>query len=108
MPIVIKKRVSLAFLGDDYKDSFVLVKAVSVGEYDTMEGTVKDEVKKRVLGGTLQQDGGDIEITKDNIEELPGEVFVKIFANMTGEELDPKSEGLSTNPSTTDDQPLQK
>lgn len=85
MPIVIKKRVSLDFLGDDYKDSYILIRCISIGEYEKLgDATVKETVKNRFIEGKIKQDSGMVDITKENLEELPGEVFVKAFESMTG------------------------
>lgn len=90
MPIVIKKRVSLDFLGEDYKDSYLLLKSVAVGEFDKFKKeTVKDAVISHFISGEINQEGGLVKITRENIEELPGEVFVNAFGAITGQ-LDPK------------------
>jgi hypothetical protein len=105
MALVIKKRVSLEFLGEDYKDSYVLCSSVSIGEYEKIkDDTVKDLVIKHFLEGKIKQDSGLVDITKDNLEELPGEVFVEVFAAITGQ-LDPKSQGLSTMQSSMEQKP---
>lgn len=99
MALVIKKRVSLDFLGDQYKNSYLILKSIGVGEYEKLNGTVRDEVIKRFLEGEIEQDEGIIKITKENIKDLPGEVFVEAFAAITGQ-LDPKSQGLLTRQSS--------
>lgn len=107
MPIVIKKRVSLEFLGEEYKDSYIDVRSISIGEYEKLgDATVKATVIDRLVGGEIKQDSGLVKITKDNIEELPGEVFVEAFGVMTGR-LDPKQQGQLTNQSLTNVNPLQ-
>lgn len=104
--IVIKKRVSLGFLGEEYKDSYLILKSISIGEYENLgDITVKDAVIERVIGGEIKQDNETIKIDKNNITELPGEVFVEAFAAITGQ-LDPKVQGLSTTQSSMTDQPL--
>lgn len=35
--IVIRKKVTLEFLGDDYKDCYLIFQALSVGEYETYQ-----------------------------------------------------------------------
>lgn len=105
--IVIKKRVSLEFLGEDYKDSYIILKSISIGEYENLgDATVKDAVVERFIEGEIKQDSGMVKITKENIQELPGEVFVEAFAAITGQ-LDPKLGGRLMTQSTTAVQPLQ-
>lgn len=106
MPIVIKKRISLDFLGEEYKESYIVLKAISVGEYENLKGTVKDEVVNRFIEGEVNQDDGVHKLTKENLEELPGEVFVKAFAAITSIP-DPKDLGQSLTPSITEPQPPQ-
>jgi len=107
MALVIKKRVSLEFLGDEYKDSYIIVGSISVGDYDKLgEKTVKQVVSERFIEGEIQQDDGKIKITKENLDQLPGEVFVEAFGAMTGA-ADPKVEGLLKNQSLTTSQPLE-
>lgn len=92
MALEVKKKVSLAFLGEDYSDSYIIVKSIPIGEYEKLKGTVKDNVIKYFVSGEIKQDSGMVEITKDNLLELPGEVFVEAFEQMTGTP-DPKSKG---------------
>lgn len=90
--IKVNKRVSLDFLGEEYKDSFLVLNSISVAQYETLKDSkdsVKDTVKKHFVSGRIHQEGGDVDITKENIEELPGEVFVKSFAAITGQEIAP-------------------
>lgn len=96
--LTIKKKISLSFLGEEYKDSYIVVRSVGVSEYETMKGTVRDEVIGRFVDGEINQDGEMVKITKENFLELPGEVFVEAFAQMTGNS--PKTEGESMNIST--------
>jgi hypothetical protein len=84
MGLIIRKKVSLEFLGDEYKDSFLIVRAVGVSEYENVEGTVRDEVIARFIEGKINQDGKLEDITKENITDLPGEVFVEAWGIMTG------------------------
>ena len=107
MGIVIKKRVSLAFLGKEYVDSFLILSAIPVAEYEAMEKdkkTVKQVVIEHFMSGAIQQDSSKLDITKDNLQELPGEVFVEAFKVITGQ-LDPKDLGLLKTPSSTEPSP---
>lgn len=90
--LIIKKRVSLDFLGDEYEKSYVNVRAISVSEYDEIkksEKSVKDTVLDRFVSGEIDQNGKMTELTRENLEELPGEVFVEAFNQMLGK-IDPK------------------
>lgn len=94
MAIVIRKKISLEFLGDEYKDSFIIVSSIPVKDYDTFqqsEQSVKDVVSEHFLEGQIQQGSELITLTKENLDELPGEVFVTAFEEMIGQ-LSPKVE----------------
>lgn len=82
--LVIKKRIALDFLGDEYKDSYVIVKSIGVGEYENLKGTVRDQVVERFIEGKIEQDGQLVDITPENILDLTGDAFVEIFNAMTG------------------------
>lgn len=97
MALVIKKRISLEFLGEEYKDSYMLFRCVTLGEYDLMQGkdkdkTVRDVVTEHFISGQIRQDSDLVDITKDNLSELPAEVFVYCFNKLIGQP-DPKPEG---------------
>jgi hypothetical protein len=101
MPIVIKKKVSLDFLGDEYKDSYLILRSISIGDYEKLgDITVKDCVIGRFIDGEIQQESGKVKLTKETLNELPGEVFVEAFAAITGQ-LNPKVWGQSKTQSST-------
>jgi hypothetical protein len=39
--IVVTKRVSLEFLGDDYKEGYITVKSIPLKEYDSLQADIK-------------------------------------------------------------------
>lgn len=97
MPLVIKKRVSLDFLGEDYKDSFIIIRAMSMSEYDDLQGkdkdkTVREVVTEHFISGQIQQNDKSVDITLDNINELSPDIFAKLWDILTGTP-DPKPEG---------------
>lgn len=98
--LVVKKKLMLDFLGEEYADSYIVLRSISVGEYDKLDGTVREEVMNRFESGQINQDGKMVDITKDNLTELPGEVFVKAFEVMTGN-IDPKLQEPLTKLSST-------
>lgn len=100
MAIVIKKRVSLEFIGDDYKDSYIVFKALAIKEYADLQSKAKaleedpekslefiiNTVKDRFIEGSVE--GKDI--TADDLTDFPGDVFLEFFNNIRGQ-LDPKA-----------------
>lgn len=96
----IKKRVSLDFLGEDYKESFIDIYSIAMKDVKSFEvevdrlrqeeeaGKSLDFIIKKVTdnfdGGSISQDGKMVEITKENLEELPSEVFIEAWTQMAG------------------------
>lgn len=93
MAIVIKKRVELGFLGDEYKDSYLILRSISVNEHENIgDKTVKEVILEHFIEGKIQQGEDKVTITKDNLGELSGEVLHKAFEVIAGV-VDPKVEG---------------
>lgn len=45
---------------------------------------VRDVVAERFIEGEIPQDGKPVAITRDNLMDLPGEVFVEALSQITG------------------------
>ena len=109
MALIIRKRISLDFLGDEYKDSYIVVRSQNLNDYEELKNS-KKEVREVVIDnfieGKIAQGSDMVDITKDNIRELSGEVFVEAFDRMMGV-LNPKSPVLLMNQSSTEASPLQ-
>lgn len=101
MPIVIKKRISLEFLGEDYKDSYLIFKSISVSQFDDVvkkTNSVKDnnsQAMKVILELLEQQflDGKflDQEVKREDLKDFDVETIIKCFEMFTGRTLDPKA-----------------
>lgn len=101
MGLVIKKRVSLAYLGEEYKDSFLILKSIPMSYWEKLKDEkVEDVVREYFISGHIYQEEGYVDIAKENFDELPAEVVVDAFAKLCGE-LDPKPEGQSITQSPT-------
>lgn len=96
--IVIKKRVNLDFLGDEYKDDYLVFKSIPVGEYKKLTANIPKEndgsqvdfivdiLKDNFLEGSFQNEV----VTKENIEEFDAETALECFKKLTGQDTDPK------------------
>lgn len=109
--LTIKKRVFLDFLGEDYAESYIVVRALSVSDYDKLQNEDKDKTVRQVVvenfvEGKIQQGDQMVDITKENLLELPGDVFAEAFDRMVGK-IDPKLAGKSESPSSTTPPPPQ-
>lgn len=90
----LNKRLSLEFLGPDHAEDYLLIKPVAMGEYKGLlagakeagKDPIKDmdfmanHVKERLVEGKV----GGVAVTKENILELPSEVFVEAFDAIIG------------------------
>lgn len=98
--IVIKKRITLEFLGDEYKDDFLVFKSIPLKAYEELipklEKMSEDSVKsvaliKQILEdnfieGTFQNEP----VNKEDLADFDMETLVKCFGLFTGQSSDPK------------------
>lgn len=101
--IVIKKRVSLEFLGEDYKEAYLIFKAIPVSEYeqmipkfdsalqrlDNIRITV-EVLKAKFIEGKFPVDGKLADITKEDIGSFDEATLSEAFQYISGQKLDPK------------------
>lgn len=98
--IVIKKRVSLEFLGDEYKDSHLTFKSMSLKEYEKLLEAGEELSNKDALLQTIKilKDhfiegkfmGEDV--TSDDLDDFDIGTLVTCLEYFTGQKLDPKVE----------------
>jgi hypothetical protein len=116
MPIKIKKRVSLEFLGEDYKEAYLVFQSIPVGDLESIQSTLKelesegkssvagilDVLKKYFISGQFPDDDGKPQdVTKNDLGDLDPESCIACFKAFTGQELDPKAEMPLTSTSPT-------
>lgn len=99
--IKIKKRVSLDFIGEEYKDSYLVFNSIAVKEYEGLQKSIKaiegddekalpfitEQLKSRFIEGKVDGQA----VTADDLEDLPGDVFIECFNQIRGQ-LDPKAQ----------------
>ncbi len=102
--IVIKKRVSLDFLGDEYKEAYITLKAVPVSQYEdlipeldklvnkrlAMIKLIIEVLKERFIEGKFPVDGGLVDISKEDIDAFDEATIAELFGYITGQALPPK------------------
>lgn len=118
--IVIKKRVSLEFLGEDYKDAYLVFKSIPAVDFDEVTEQLKtletkqegqmtfilDILKKYFIKGEFPDDDGKLQlVAADDLGGLDPVGIVECFKVFTGQELDPKAETPLTNSSPTAEAP---
>jgi hypothetical protein len=103
--IKIEKRISLDFFGESYADSYVVFEAIPVREYENIQSkiaTIQETnnnqeamafmvnlLSDRLVRGEIAQDGKLVELTKDDLLDMPGEFFTGVMERLTGQ--DPKA-----------------
>ena len=98
--IKINKKVSLDFLGEEYADSYVMLSAIPLREYEELSKQAKeieeskdnqqamqkmvDLVKARFQSGSVTQDGKMVDLKVEDIEDMPGEFFINVIKRLSG------------------------
>lgn len=110
MAIVIKKRVSLEFLGEEYREAYLVFRAIPAIDFDEV-GTRLNEVEKDnassvkivldvlktyFLSGKFPDDAGLTDVNKEDLDGLDPISLTKCFQIFTGQEIDPKDGTLLT------------
>lgn len=99
MAIVIKKKISLETLGEDYKDSYLTFQSIPFKDfekiaemYENISATdeskqgaeslkfIREQLEKRFIDGNV--DGQDVQ--KNDLFDLPGEVIIDCFQQLMG------------------------
>lgn len=119
--IKIKKRLTLEFLGDEYKDSYIVFASIPVVEYAEMSkkmlGVENDNEKATLVMLELLEDKfvegifDGQKLTKEDIKQFDGETVLRCFETLTGQvvdedgnqSIDPKLESESLSQSKTED-----
>jgi hypothetical protein len=103
MPIVIKKRVSFDFLGEDYASAYINFKTIPVGKLTTFQDRIPDDknksipvmldiIKEHFLDGKFPNDKGElVDISQEDLDDLSVDAAIECFRGLTGS--DPKLQG---------------
>lgn len=117
MAIVIKKRVDLDFLGEDYKEAYLVFQSIPAGDFDnvikeldSVEGNkdgagsitfILKVLKDYFIVGKFPDDNGLQDVSKEDLDGLDPSTLTKCFQVFTGTEIDPKVETPLTSSSPT-------
>lgn len=121
MAIVIKKKVSLEFLGEDYKDAYLTFKSIPVIDLEAVQSklkksekqkgaavdTILDLLKEYFIDGQFPTNGGLESVAKEDLSGLDPPTCIECFRKFTGQELDPKAvmPSMNTSPMAETPQP---
>lgn len=95
-----KKKVTLEFLGDEYKDSYIELESMPMDKLEELLNEAKDTDKsqdrgealsfmrkaitERFVGGSVVQDGKMVDVSPEDVKSLPAEVFIEAFQQIVG------------------------
>lgn len=101
--VVIKKRVNLDFLGEEYKDAYVVFNSLPIKEYEDIIGDIEEKLSEReslalirkilkdkFIEGKFPEDGKPFDLSKENMDEFDVETVTRVFQVFTGRLTDPK------------------
>lgn len=107
MPIVIKRKVSFDFLGEEYKDAYIVFKAIPVKDYAALTQKMpkdgEEDAGKSItlmlemledyfIEGKFPNKDGELEdLKKEDVADLDQESTIRSFQKLTGQEPDPKA-----------------
>jgi predicted RNA-binding Zn ribbon-like protein len=95
--IVIKRKIPLGFLGEEYKEDYLVFSAIPMNEYEKLMDVQSEDSKQatKIILKTLQDkfvegrfQGQKVET--EDIGKFDGTTVVKCFAVLTGQDIDPK------------------
>ncbi len=88
------KTIKLDFLGEDWKDCYIKINSLTLGELTSLASFTKDETKAGIFMVNLIKDkfmegkGWDgkkiVDIKKDDIEDLPIDIFGGLYEQLMG------------------------
>lgn len=101
--LVIKKRVSFDFLGEEFKDAYIIFRSIPLGDYDELMAKMRsgeednskansiilDVLKEYYIEGMFPDDAGKLE-TLDNKDELNGldrDAVLRCFGDLIGQDV---------------------
>lgn len=96
--IIIKKRISLDFLGEDYADSYLVFKSIPIKDYDGLQKKIKtlendseksfkfiqEELTSKFVEGKIKQGSDLVDVSVENLSDFPADVYLEAFSQITG------------------------
>lgn len=99
MAIVIRKKITLEKLGEEYKDSYLVFQSIPFKDFEKIAKTyetisdvdetkqgikslefIKEQLQARFLDGNIDNQ----EVKKEELFDLPGEIIVDCFQQLMG------------------------
>ena len=107
MAIVIKKRVSLDFLGEEYKDAYLIFRSIPIKDFEALQNEIQgidqdnaksisfifNKLKEYFISGEFPDESGKLQpVTSDDLDELDQVTTVRCFQALSGQEIDPTTQ----------------
>lgn len=104
--IVIKKKISLDFLGDDYKEGYLMFRSIALKDFEKYQTEItnnkdNDEASAKLIikilgenfeGGKFPGEDGELfDVDKEQLQDFDITTIVNTFKILTGQELSPKA-----------------
>lgn len=118
--ILIRLRVDLEFLGEEYKESYITFRKIPVKDYQEIVKTLPDEdstneekmgaitimidtLKKYFVAGKFPgEDGKLVDLEANDLDDLDSDTATRCFQALVGTPVDPKEPMKSQTTSSTD------
>lgn len=99
--LIIKKRVSLDFLGDEYKDASITFRSMPIPDYEVIASEIKNVkdgeankaileiVKRYYVSAEFPNDDGVLEPldSKDELDQMDADMLIECFGRLTGRDI---------------------
>lgn len=118
--LAIKKRVNLDFLGEEFKDAYIIFNAIPLKDYEEIISSTPNEdieavkhvrrvLDKYFVSGKVPNDKSELsDMKKEEIGELDSDATITCFQILTGQSVGGQTDPLaneSENPSKTEPTP---
>lgn len=101
--IVIKKRISLDFLGKEYADCYLEFKTIPMKDYERFVGWSRENkggegavtficqaLEELFIGGKFKGEDGELfDVKKEELSDFDVNVLIDIFKTLTGQDQSP-------------------
>lgn len=102
--MIIKKRISFDFLGEEYKDAYGVFASIPVSEYPEISKTIDKEpdtvkasqqmhdlVKNKFLEGKFPDESGQLQDLKKEEIQFDADLLLAVYNRLMGNTGDPKA-----------------
>src|ERR1700686_2166877 len=98
--IVIRKHVSLAFLGESYQDAYINFRSIPIGEFEEIRAAMRNNendlaatflkpyLQEYFIDGKFPNDEDELEdLAKDDLDGLDAESILECWKGLSGQDI---------------------